>query len=144
MTPAATLPTVPQALVSGAVCELSSHKKHRLVSSDSFLLWSVLGISKEPISNTFCTRAFSHFSFAYHYVNYSSISADFIHLPSKPHFFSIKDKFVGMSHLCWLVFQHLLNGRCKHETRLWSVKTRASWNWFVSPSTREKKKTMKR
>lgn len=142
MTPAATLLTVPQALVSGTVCELSSHKSHSFVSSDSFLLlWSVLGISKEPISNTFCTRTFTHFSFAYHYVNYSSISADFIHVPSKAHHFSIKDKFVGMSHLSWLIFQHLLNEGCKHETHLWSVNIHASWNWFdwfVSLSTRKR------
>lgn len=89
-----------------------------------------------------CTYVlFTRFSFACHYVNYSSISADFIHVPFKPHHFSIKDKFAGMSHLSWLCFQHSLNEGCKHETHLRRVKTHASWNsfdWVVSPNAKKR------
>lgn len=155
----------PPAQVSGAVCELPWHKKLSFVSSDSFLLlWSVMGISKEPISSTFCLKACASFQITTNVIwdfctftmicmhlciafthlhtiiwnTHSFLLTSFIHMPSKTPHFIIKASLLGPLTSERLSFHHLQNGGCKHETHLRCVKTPAFWEWYARFVSRRK------
>lgn len=125
---------LPQALVSSAVCELLYHKNHSFVAVTAFCCdGNMQGTFHQYILyKSMCIITMNliwDFSFIYIY-DYMHVPLHWVHpfqlctplsellihfcwlysCVFKHHHFSIKDKFVGMSHFSWLSFQHSLNG----------------------------------